>query len=37
MHIITAKSCVRLQTILWITNDFSGFCDVSGSSTFTSI
>ena len=37
IHIITAKSCVRLQTISWISNDCVGFSDVSGSSTSTTI
>ena len=34
---ITAKSCVRLQTIWWISNDCVWFSDVSGSSTSTLI
>ena len=37
IDIITAKSCVRLQTILCFSNDCIGFSDVSGSSTSTSI
>ena len=37
IYIITAIICVRLQTILWISNDCVGFCDISGSSTSTLI
>ena len=37
IYIITAKSCVHLQMILWISNDCVGFCNVSGSYTSTSI